>query len=104
MHTPGAAADVVAAARGLGLHLRLVDADHVGISTSEVTTGVSVHPSSWPAAAAVVDPALAGGPPPARGLAGLGPTSTTTQCSTPLVEIQMRDGMATPATMPPIAA
>ena len=42
VHTPGAAADVVAAARGLGLHLRLVDADHVGISTSEVTTGVSV--------------------------------------------------------------
>ncbi|MCB0908892.1 MAG: aminomethyl-transferring glycine dehydrogenase, partial [Nocardioidaceae bacterium] len=42
VHTPGSATDVVAAARGLGLHLRLVDPDHVGISTSEVTTGVSV--------------------------------------------------------------
>ena len=42
VHTPGAASDVAAAARGLGLHLRLIDADHVGISTSEVTTGVSV--------------------------------------------------------------
>jgi glycine dehydrogenase len=35
---PGRAADIVAAARGLGVHLRLVDADHVGISTSECTT------------------------------------------------------------------
>ncbi|GAB2458076.1 aminomethyl-transferring glycine dehydrogenase [Nocardioides hungaricus] len=32
------AADVVAAARSLGLQLRLVDADRVGISTSELTT------------------------------------------------------------------
>jgi glycine dehydrogenase len=35
---PGRAVDVVASARQLGLHLRLVDADRVGISTSEVTT------------------------------------------------------------------
>ena len=34
---PGGAADVVAAARERGVHLRLVDADHVGISTSETT-------------------------------------------------------------------
>jgi glycine dehydrogenase len=35
---PGRAAEVVAAARELGLHLRLTDADTVGISTSETTT------------------------------------------------------------------
>ena len=34
---PGRAADVVADARESGLHLRLVDADHVGISCSERT-------------------------------------------------------------------
>ncbi|WP_028660827.1 aminomethyl-transferring glycine dehydrogenase [Nocardioides insulae] len=34
----GRAAEVVAAARSLGLHLRSVDADTVGISTSETTT------------------------------------------------------------------
>ena len=39
---PGRAADVVAAARGLGVHLRLVDADRVGISTSECTTRSTV--------------------------------------------------------------
>ena len=37
---PGRAAEVVAAARTHGLHLRLVDADHVGLSTSERTTPV----------------------------------------------------------------
>jgi glycine dehydrogenase len=35
---PGRAAEVVAAARERGLHLRLVDDDRVGISTSEVTS------------------------------------------------------------------
>ncbi len=35
---PGRAADVVSSARSLGLQLRLVDADHVGITTSEQTT------------------------------------------------------------------
>ncbi|WP_435745771.1 aminomethyl-transferring glycine dehydrogenase [Nocardioides sp. SYSU DS0663] len=35
---PGRAKEVVAAARERGLHLRLVDADTVGISTSECTT------------------------------------------------------------------
>ncbi len=39
---PGRAADVVASARQLGLHLRLVDADRVGLSTSEVTTRSSL--------------------------------------------------------------
>ncbi|MEO9323938.1 aminomethyl-transferring glycine dehydrogenase [Nocardioides sp. C4-1] len=35
---PGRAADLVASARALGLHLRLVDADTVGLSFSEVST------------------------------------------------------------------
>lgn len=39
---PGRAADVVAAARDRGIQLRLVDADHVGISTSECTTRQTV--------------------------------------------------------------
>ncbi len=34
---PGRAADVVAAARAAGVHVRHVDADHVGVSTSEVS-------------------------------------------------------------------
>ena len=34
---PGGAAEVVAAAREAGVHVRHVDADHVGISTSELT-------------------------------------------------------------------
>ncbi|MCR6030778.1 aminomethyl-transferring glycine dehydrogenase [Nocardioides sp. zg-579] len=40
---PGRAAEVVAAARERGLHLRLVDADTVGISTSECTTRSTVE-------------------------------------------------------------
>jgi len=36
---PGRASEVVAAARERGVHLRLIDADSVGISTSEATTG-----------------------------------------------------------------
>jgi glycine dehydrogenase len=39
---PGGAEPVVAKARELGLHLRLVDADTVGISTSETTTRSTV--------------------------------------------------------------
>lgn len=39
---PGRAADVVAGARSLGLQLRLVDGDRVGISTSECTTPATV--------------------------------------------------------------
>ncbi len=35
---PGKAADVVAAAKESGINLRLVDADHVGISCDEATT------------------------------------------------------------------
>ncbi|MGJ9412260.1 aminomethyl-transferring glycine dehydrogenase [Aeromicrobium sp. CF4.19] len=35
---PGEASAVVARARAAGVHLRLVDADHVGVSTSENTT------------------------------------------------------------------
>ena len=38
VRVPGEAERVVAAARTLGLHLRLVDADRVGLSTSETTT------------------------------------------------------------------
>ncbi|HEX5860445.1 MAG TPA: aminomethyl-transferring glycine dehydrogenase [Nocardioides sp.] len=39
---PGRAAEVVATARERGVHLRLVDADRVGISTSEATTGTTL--------------------------------------------------------------
>ncbi len=39
---PGRAGEVVAAARTVGLHLRLIDADHVGLSTSERTTHSTV--------------------------------------------------------------
>lgn len=39
---PGRAQDVVTAARERGVHLRLVDADHVGVSTSERTTTATV--------------------------------------------------------------
>ncbi len=39
---PGRAEQVVASARSLGLHLRLVDADRVGLSTSETTTRSTV--------------------------------------------------------------
>ncbi|GAA1729810.1 aminomethyl-transferring glycine dehydrogenase [Aeromicrobium alkaliterrae] len=39
---PGRAADVVAAARAAGIHLRPLDADHVGVSTSEATTSEHV--------------------------------------------------------------
>jgi glycine dehydrogenase len=42
VRVPGRAEQVVAAARDLGVHLRLVDPDRVGISTSEVTTRVTV--------------------------------------------------------------
>jgi glycine dehydrogenase len=38
VRVPGRADQVVARARALGLHLRLVDADRVGLSTSETTT------------------------------------------------------------------
>ncbi len=40
--TPGRASQVVEGARGLGIHLRLVDADRVGLSTSETTTRSSI--------------------------------------------------------------
>lgn len=39
---PGRAGEVVAAARTVGLHLRFVDADHVGVSTSERTSASTV--------------------------------------------------------------
>jgi glycine dehydrogenase len=39
---PGRAGEVVAAARQVGLHLRLIDADHVGLSTSERTSPSTV--------------------------------------------------------------
>lgn len=37
VRVPGGAAEVVATARENGVHLRLVDADHVGVATSETT-------------------------------------------------------------------
>jgi glycine dehydrogenase len=37
-HVPGRAGEVVAAARAAGIHLRLVDADRVGVSTNELTS------------------------------------------------------------------
>ncbi|MDQ4084813.1 MAG: aminomethyl-transferring glycine dehydrogenase, partial [Actinomycetota bacterium] len=40
---PGRAEQVVAAAREAGIHVRLVDADHVGIATGETTTGEHVR-------------------------------------------------------------
>ena len=36
------AGDVIAAARQVGLHLRVIDADHVGLSTSERTSPSTV--------------------------------------------------------------
>ncbi len=39
---PGRAGDVIAAARQVGLHLRAIDADHVGLSTSERTSPSTV--------------------------------------------------------------
>ncbi len=45
---PGAAGDIVAAARTSGIHLRLIDDDHVGISTSESTTAAHLA-SVWTA-------------------------------------------------------
>jgi len=38
VHTPGRASGIVAAARDAGVHLRLVDADHVGVSVGEDAT------------------------------------------------------------------
>ncbi|MEZ5095432.1 MAG: aminomethyl-transferring glycine dehydrogenase [Nocardioides sp.] len=60
-HVPGRAADVVSAARAAGVHLRLVDGDHVGVSVGENATagdldaavaafGVQWSLSSWTAA------------------------------------------------------
>ncbi len=43
LRAPGRARAVVAAAREAGVHLRLVDDDHVGVSTSETTTAAHVE-------------------------------------------------------------
>ncbi|MCD6640914.1 MAG: glycine dehydrogenase (aminomethyl-transferring), partial [Nocardioides sp.] len=51
---PGRAADIVASARALGLHLRLVDEDRVGVSTSE-RTGASTVSSVLKAFGVAVD-------------------------------------------------
>ncbi|MGH3757068.1 aminomethyl-transferring glycine dehydrogenase [Actinophytocola sp.] len=45
---PGRAADVVAAARALGVNLRLADADHVGIACDETTTRAHLR-QAWQA-------------------------------------------------------
>jgi glycine dehydrogenase len=51
---PGRAAEVVDAARRRGINLRLVDADHVGISCDETTTPAHVS-TVWDAFGATVD-------------------------------------------------
>ncbi|MCA6092712.1 aminomethyl-transferring glycine dehydrogenase [Streptomyces sp. SCA3-4] len=51
---PGRAAEVVAAARELGVNLRLTDADHVGIACDETTTRAQVA-SVWSAFGAEAD-------------------------------------------------
>jgi len=43
VRVPGRADEVVAAARSRGIHLRQVDDDRVGVTTSEVTTGRHLH-------------------------------------------------------------
>ncbi|HEY1573162.1 MAG TPA: aminomethyl-transferring glycine dehydrogenase [Pseudonocardiaceae bacterium] len=64
-HVPGRATEIVGAARDRGVNLRLVDTDHVGITTAETTTrahlrlvwdafGVSADPDQADAAAADV--------------------------------------------------
>ncbi|MGB8019856.1 MAG: glycine dehydrogenase (aminomethyl-transferring) [Candidatus Nanopelagicales bacterium] len=57
---PGRARDVVAAAVGRGLNLRLVDEDHVGITTDEVTEHSHVE-AVWAAFGEVVPPAVGNG-------------------------------------------
>ncbi len=42
VHVPGRGAEVVERAAAGGVHLRLVDADHVGVSCSETTTSVHI--------------------------------------------------------------
>ncbi len=53
---PGRADEVLAAARGLGVQLRRVDADTVGVSTSEVTTTGTLHRVLEAFGVAVPDP------------------------------------------------
>jgi glycine dehydrogenase len=60
---PGRAAEVVSAARAVGLHLRLVDADHVGVSTSERTTHSTVSAVLRSFGVAAADGARASGLP-----------------------------------------
>jgi glycine dehydrogenase len=43
VHVPGGGAEVVERAMAGGVHLRLVDADHVGVSCSETTTAAHVE-------------------------------------------------------------
>jgi len=69
---PGRADDVVSAARAAGIHLRRVDDDHVGVTTSEVTTPSHLE-TVWeafgatdvdlPAVEATATDALAAAPP-----------------------------------------
>ncbi|KRF16307.1 aminomethyl-transferring glycine dehydrogenase [Nocardioides sp. Soil796] len=42
VRVPGRAAEVIASARALGLHLRHIDDDHIGLTTSETTTRSTV--------------------------------------------------------------
>ncbi|MGC3993469.1 MAG: aminomethyl-transferring glycine dehydrogenase [Propionicimonas sp.] len=60
VEVPGRAADVVAAARASGVHLRLVDADHVGVSVGE-DTGKSELAAVASAFGVTLTDAVAGG-------------------------------------------
>ena len=68
-HVPGRAAAVVAAARDSGVHLRLVDADHVGISVGQDATVADL--------AAVRASFPVGGDPAAPGASRLGERART---------------------------
>ena len=63
---PGRAAEVVAAAAAAGVHLRLADADHVGVACAETTTEAHLRTvlealgAPTPAAPATAPPATAG--------------------------------------------
>lgn len=59
---PGRAGDVVAAARAVGLHLRPIDDDHVGLSTSERTSPATVASVLRSFGVAPVDEAASGLP------------------------------------------
>ncbi len=83
-HVPSQAARVVAAALAGGLNLRLVDADHIGVSCNETTLDADLH-AVWAAFGvpplplpAVVLPARNGATPPGAGTGGSGRATAAT--------------------------